>query len=52
MNVTTKEEVVQYVISCTQTIQINSNLEPFTTNAVADAIRISRNLASFYLNEL
>ena len=52
MNVTTKQEVVQYIISRTREIQMNSDLEPLTTNAVADAVKISRNLASFYLNEL
>ncbi len=52
MSVKTKEEVVQYVIECTKRIQINSDLSPFTTNTVADAIKISRNLASFYLNDL
>lgn len=52
MNIKTKEEIVQYVIRHTEKFQINSDLHPFTTHAAADEIKISRNLASSYLNDM
>lgn len=52
MNIRTKEEIVQYMKRCTESFRTGEDLSCFTTHAAAGAISISRNLASFYLNEL
>lgn len=52
VNIRTKEEIVQYMIKYTEKFRMNSDLTPFTTHVAADEIRISRNLASSYLNDL
>lgn len=52
VNNRTKEEIVQYMIKYTEKFRMNSDLKPFTTHMAADEIRISRNLASSYLNDL
>lgn len=48
---TTRDEVMQYVHMCTQKYE-NSDRDVFTANHVADELKISRSLASQYLNEL
>lgn len=52
MNIRTREEILQYVIRHTENFQENLDLQPFTASAVADEIKISRNLASSYLNDM
>lgn len=52
VNIRTKEEIVQYMIKYTEKFRMNSDLTPFTTHTAADEIKISRNLASSYLNDL
>lgn len=52
VNIRTKEEIVQYMMKYTEKFRMNSDLTPFTTHVAADEIKISRNLASSYLNDL
>ncbi len=52
VNIRTKEEIVQYMVKYTEKFRMNSDLKPFTTHMAADEIKISRNLASSYLNDL
>ena len=52
MNIRTKEEIVQYMMKYTENFRTGEDLDHFTTHAAAREIQISRNLASFYLNEL
>lgn len=52
MNIRTKEEIEQLVRRNTEKFHTSADLYPFTTNAAADEIKISRNMASSYLNEM
>lgn len=52
MNIRTREEILQLVEQNTEKFQMNIELYPFTTNAAADEIKISRNMASSYLNDM
>lgn len=52
MNIRTREEIEQLVKRNTEKYHTDADLYPFTTNAAADEIKISRNMASSYLNDM
>lgn len=49
--ITTRDEIIDYMEMCTQTRK-DKDIETFSANHVADELKISRSLASQYLNEL
>lgn len=49
--ITTRDEIIDYMKLCTQKIE-KADVEIYSANQVADELKISRSLASQYLNEL